>query len=491
MARGRPAVHPGLGLHQPGDLRSARSKRIFRGRTWNFVALEAEIPEPRRLQALLCRADAGGRRARHRRLVHVFENRCAHRGAEFCRHSQGNTKEFVCPYHQWSYDLKGNLQGVPFKRGVNEGRRHAQGLPQRGPRPAQARTSPRGTAWSSPRIASDVEPLEEYLTPEILKDFDVVFNGSKLKILGYYRNELPCNWKMYHENLKDPYHATLLHSFLVVFGLLVAGNKSAMIADPCTAATAPWPRPRPRTSTPARRATRTRRRCAPSTTTCKLRDDRFLEFVKEFDSPWSVTMQTIWPNLIVQREMNTLGVRQIVPNGPNSMIMLWTMFGYEDDTEEMTQPPPAPGQPDGPVRLPRPRGQRGDEVRAGRRAPLAAPTQDVLKLDGDQRRHAPTSLISEAAIRGDVQLLPRSDGVLTMNHRLLPIPRAASMPRATRELRLEIEEFNADYCATLDAGEVEAWPDYFTEDARLPRHRARERRARPAGRPGLRRGPRR
>lgn len=45
-------------------------------------------------------------------------------------------------------------------------------------------------------------------------------------------------------------------------------------------------------------------------------------------------MQTIWPNLIVQREMNTLGVRQIIPNGPNSLIMQWTMFGYEDDSEE-------------------------------------------------------------------------------------------------------------------------------------------------------------
>ena len=48
-------------------------------------------------------------------------------------------------------------------------------------------------------------------------------------------------------------------------------------------------------------------------------------------------MQTIWPNLIVQRELNTLGVRHIVPNGPHSMIMLWTMFGYEGDDEEMTR----------------------------------------------------------------------------------------------------------------------------------------------------------
>jgi hypothetical protein len=67
----------------------------------------------------------------------------------------------------------------------------------------------------------------------------------------------------------------------------------------------------------------------------RLHDERFLEFVKEFNSPWSVTMMTIWPNLIVQREMNTLGVRHIIPNGPNSMIMEWTMFGYADDTAEM------------------------------------------------------------------------------------------------------------------------------------------------------------
>lgn len=38
-------------------------------------------------------------------------------------------------------------------------------------------------------------------------------------------------------------------------------------------------------------------------------------------------------------------------------------------------------------------------------------------------------------------------------------------PRATRELRMEIEEFHADYCWTLDCGDIERWPDYFTDDA--------------------------
>lgn len=38
-------------------------------------------------------------------------------------------------------------------------------------------------------------------------------------------------------------------------------------------------------------------------------------------------------------------------------------------------------------------------------------------------------------------------------------------PKAARELRLEIEEFHAAYCWTLDRGAIEKWPDFFTDDA--------------------------
>ncbi len=206
-------------------------ERIFHGPTWNFVALEAEIPNPGDFKRsyvgptpVVVSRDTDGS-------VHVFENRCAHRGAEFCRAQRGNAREFVCPYHQWSYDLKGNLQGVPFKRGIKgegggmpkEFRNEEHGLLKL----SVARLH--GVVFAS--FSKEVEPIEQYLGPEILKDFEVVFKGRKVKLLGYYRNELPGNWKLYHENLKDPYHATLLHSFLVTFGLMVAGSKNGMIAD--------------------------------------------------------------------------------------------------------------------------------------------------------------------------------------------------------------------------------------------------------------------
>ena len=50
--------------------------------------------------------------------VNVFENRCAHRGVEFCREYRGSTESFICPYHNWTYDLTGDLKAVPFRRGV-------------------------------------------------------------------------------------------------------------------------------------------------------------------------------------------------------------------------------------------------------------------------------------------------------------------------------------------------------------------------------------
>lgn len=370
-------------------------ERIFRGRTWNFVGLEAEIPNPGDYKrsyvgatpVVVARADDGE--------ISVFENRCAHRGAEFCRNGHGNTREFVCPYHQWSYDLKGNLQGVPFKRGVNR----MGGMPKdfRNADHGLLRlrvTTRHGVIFAS--YSDDVEPIEEYLTPEILADFDVVFAGRKLKILGYYRNELPCNWKMYHENLKDPYHATLLHSFLVVFGLLVAGNKSMMLADGKHGrhGTMGSAKTEDKYATVSEENKKEMRSFHEG---LRLRDDRFLEFVREFDSPWSVTMQTIWPNLIVQREMNTLGVRHIIPNGPNSQIMQWTMFGYEDDSPEMQRHRLRQGNLMGPSGF---LGLEDNEAMKFVQEGIRRTNSDlhVLKLDSG-RVGTSESLISEAAIR--------------------------------------------------------------------------------------------
>lgn len=41
----------------------------------------------------------------------------------------------------------------------------------------------------------------------------------------------------------------------------------------------------------------------------------------------------------------------------------------------------------------------------------------------------------------------------------------AAPPANVRELRLEVDEFHALYCETLDRGDIEQWPEFFTDDA--------------------------
>jgi anthranilate 1,2-dioxygenase large subunit len=320
-------------VYTSDELYEREVERIFHGRTWNYVGLEAEIPTPGDFKrgfvgptpVVVARHSDGALRA--------FENRCVHRGAEFCRPYRGHAKEFVCPYHQWTYDLAGNLIGIPFRRGIKKEGGMPRDFKPEAHHPRQLKvTTHRGVIFAS--YAEDVEPIDAYLSPDILKDFEATFDGRKLKILGYYRNTLPANWKLYHENLKDPYHATLLHSYLVTFGLMVAGNKSAMIVDPQgrhgvlgSAKNDDGPK--------VDDASKKEMRAFHEN--MKLSDPRILDYVREFDSPWSVTMLTIWPNLVVQRELNTLGTRQIVPHGPNEFTMIWTMFGFEGDDEAMTR----------------------------------------------------------------------------------------------------------------------------------------------------------
>ncbi len=368
-------------------------EKIFHGRTWNYVALECEVPNP----GDFIRSNVGPTPVVVVRAadcsINVFENRCSHRAAEFCRELSGNTKEFVCPYHQWSYDLHGELAGVPFRRGVNG----KGGMPadfnaaQHGLRRLNV-TSHRGVVFAS--YVQDMEPLQDYLGPEVLKEFDATFDGRKPRLLGYYRHTLPGNWKLYHENLKDPYHATLLHTFLVTFGLLVAGNRSLMLADATGrhGVMASAKSERKSISTDAKKEMRAYR------DGMTLAEPRFMDFIEEFDSPWSVTMATIWPNLIIQREMNTLGVRQIVPTGPHEFIMKWTMFGFEGDDDEMTRHRLRQGNLMGPAGF---LGLEDNEaikfVQDGMRH--VPGRQHLVKLDPAVAAGTSDSLISEASIR--------------------------------------------------------------------------------------------
>jgi salicylate 5-hydroxylase large subunit len=317
------------------DQHKKELERFFYNQHWNYVGLEAEVPNAGDFKrtvvgerSVIMVRDADG-------AISVVENVCAHRGMQFCRERHGNKKEFVCPYHQWSYTLKGDLQGVPFRRGVKQDGKVNGGMP------ADFKTADHGL--NKLKVASRggvvfasfdhaIESLEDFLGPVILRYFDRLFDGRQLKILGYNRQRIPGNWKLMQENIKDPYHPGLLHTWFVTFGLWRADNKSELKMDA-----------KHRHS--AMISTRGQSGKADQVTqvssfkeSMELHDPRFLDIVPE---PWwkgpTAVMVTLFPSVILQQQVNSVSTRHIQPDGHGSFDFVWTHFGFEDDTEEMTR----------------------------------------------------------------------------------------------------------------------------------------------------------
>lgn len=304
-------------------------ERIFYGRHWSYVGLAAEVPEPGSFK----RTSIGERSVimiRNRRgEINVLENRCAHRAMRFCKEKFGKAKTLVCPYHQWNYSHDGKLLGVPFQRGVkgNGGMPEDFRLEDHGlPRLKVATRN--GVVFAS--FAQDVEPLEDYIGPAALAYFDRTFDGRELVVQGYSRQRIPGNWKLMMENIKDPYHPGLLHTWFVTFGLWRADNRSRLIMDE-RGRHACMISQRSETIDPdvTKGVTSYRRNMT-------LHDTSLLDIVVE---PWwngpTVCMTTIFPSVILQQQVNSLSTRQIIPAGPDSFDFVWTHFGFADDTPDM------------------------------------------------------------------------------------------------------------------------------------------------------------
>lgn len=312
------------------DIFMREQQRIFEGPNWLYVCLEAEIPNPgdfvrSRLGLRETVAVRGGDGR-----IRVLLNRCAHRSMRFCSANRGTAKEFTCPYHQWTYDLEGKLLGVPFRRGL----RGKGGMPDDF-RPDEhgleglAVATRHGVVFAS--FSQPNETFEEYLGPRMLGYFDRVFSGRELKVLGYQRQRLPSNWKLMFENIKDPYHASLLHVFLVTFGLFRMDQESAVEMDDTGRHGVLVNR---RGEQKANEATA---QMSAFREDLRLADSRLIDPVREFPGEATVVMQTLWPNLIVQQQSNGLAMRQIVPRDAQNFDLVWTHFGYADDPPEMTE----------------------------------------------------------------------------------------------------------------------------------------------------------
>lgn len=307
-------------------------EHLFRGAVWNYVALDAELPNPGDFKAtfigdtpIVVSRDRDGE-------LHAFVNRCAHRGALVCREMRGNRNTHVCAYHQWSYDLKGNLIGVPFRRGIEgKGGYAADFDPTRITLPQLRVATHHGVVFVS--FSQAVEPLEAYLGPTQLPWFDRVFNRP-VRILGYGRQFIRANWKLYAENTRDPYHASLLHLFHTTFGIYRSSQGGGATMDEPHRHSMLRAFKREETAEVAAYQGANLRTYQKGYT---LADPSLLHTRKEFEVELTNSIHSIFPCLVVQQIFNTLATRHILPKSPDAFELLFTFFCYADDDEDMLQ----------------------------------------------------------------------------------------------------------------------------------------------------------
>lgn len=316
--------------YQDEGIYQQEQKKIYRGATWNYLCLETELKNPGDFvntfageTPVVVARDTDGE-------LYGFENRCSHRGALICLENAGHAEQFTCVYHAWSYDLQGNLKGVAFENGVkNKG-----GMP---PGFCKEEHSPRklrvaitcGLVFGS--FSDDVPDIEEYIGEAVLGRIQRILQGRQIEVLGRFTQKLPNNWKLYFENVKDSYHASLLHLFLTTFdvnrltqmgGLIVSedgGNHvsySMMIPDEVHG------------SEYLDQGIRSENE------KYKLHDPSFLQGTDEIGDGITLQILSVFPGFVLGQVCNSFVVRQVLPKGVGETELNWTYIGFADDTPE-------------------------------------------------------------------------------------------------------------------------------------------------------------
>src|SRR5271154_6494154 len=318
-------------LYHDAEIYEREQRHIFQGPVWHYLGLEAEIPKAGDFRAtwlgetpvVFNRDGAGG--------VTAFVNRCAHRGALVRRELSGNAQEHICIYHQWCYGLDGGLTAIPFRRGVRgKGGLDADfDMGAHGLRPLRVGIVD-GVIFGT--LAQNAEPVEDYLGAPILVQLRRLFDRP-VRVLGYNRQRIRANWKLYAENTRDNYHASLLHEFLVTFGLDRSTQVGGVKMDARHRHSFTWAEAGSDSEEVARQAyaeARIRNEYL------SLQEPALVKFHPEHGDRLNIAISTVFPASVFVQISNSMAVRQVRPRGIGEVEIFQTMLGYEDDTPEMT-----------------------------------------------------------------------------------------------------------------------------------------------------------
>jgi anthranilate 1,2-dioxygenase large subunit/terephthalate 1,2-dioxygenase oxygenase component alpha subunit len=303
-------------------------ERIYRGNVWNYLCLDSEIPQAGDYRTtfagetpVIVVRDSDDE-------IYAFENRCAHRGALIALEKCGKADSFQCVYHAWSYNRQGDLTGVAFEKGV----KGQGGMPasfckeEHGPRKLRVAVYC-GLVFGS--FSEDVPSIEEYLGEEICERIERVLH-KPVEVIGRFTQKLPNNWKLYFENVKDSYHASLLHMFFTTFELNRLSQKGGVIVDESGGHHVSYSM----IDRSAKDESYREQAIRSDNERYRLKDPSVLAGFHEFDDGVTLQILSVFPGFVLQQIQNCLAVRQVLPKGVDRTELNWTYLGYTDDTPE-------------------------------------------------------------------------------------------------------------------------------------------------------------
>lgn len=183
-------------------------ERIF-ARCWLFVAHESQISRAGDYvsaymgqdNVLIVRQKDGS--------IKGFLNSCPHRGNKLCFSDTGNTRQFICNYHGWSFAINGDLKGMHASEAFDATGFDPSGY---GLHEVAQIDSYHGLIFATfdpeaPSLAEYLGDMRYYLDAV----FDMDDEGTEF-IGGCVKSVIRCNWKFAAENfVGDALHAGWTH----------------------------------------------------------------------------------------------------------------------------------------------------------------------------------------------------------------------------------------------------------------------------------------
>jgi len=185
---------------------AARERELVWMRVWRFAGREDELREPGDWKEyrifdqsyVIVRGRDGQLRG--------FVNACRHRGNKLCTGGKGSVKRnFLCPYHLWSYDLTGELKGVLRPECVGPIDMSENGLL------AVSVDTFAGFIFLNPDPRA--EPLAEFLGDAV--ELLAPYHLEEMTPVMNVRETLDCNWKVVVDAFSEGYHIDGIHPELL------------------------------------------------------------------------------------------------------------------------------------------------------------------------------------------------------------------------------------------------------------------------------------